>query len=52
MNYDLQCLLTALFSTLFIALAIFLGIFVNKLFTLFLIGFPMPLMIMAIKYSD
>lgn len=52
MDYDLQCLLTALISTIFLALAIFLGIFINKLFALFIIGFPIPLIVMAIKYND
>ncbi len=52
MDYDLECLLTALVSTIFLALAIFLGIFVNILFGLFIIGFPIPLMILGIKYGD
>ena len=52
MDYDLQCVLTALISTIFIGLAIFLGIFVNKLFALFIIGFPITPMVMAIKYND
>lgn len=52
MDYDLECVLTALVSTVFFALAIFLGIFVNNLFALFIIGFPIPLVVLGIKYSD
>jgi len=52
MDYDFECLLVALVSTIFFALAIFLGFFVNKLFVLFIIGFFISPMILGIKYSD